>query len=166
MLTGDRPEAAEALARKLGLQDYRGGMMPSDKADYIRMLKDKGHHVAMVDDGINDSEALSTADVSVAMGDGSHIAIEVAGITLMRSDLRLLPAAFELSRATRRTVKENLFWAMCYNLIAIPIAAGLLFPVNGFLLNPAIAGAAMAFSSISVVTNSLRLRTKRLPLLR
>ena len=166
MLTGDRPEAAEALARKLGLQDYRGGMMPSDKADYIRILKDKGHHVAMVGDGINDSEALSTADVSVAMGDGSHIAIEVAGITLMRSDLRLLPAAFELSRATRRTVKENLFWAMCYNLIAIPIAAGLLFPVNGFLLNPAIAGAAMAFSSISVVTNSLRLRTKRLPLLR
>lgn len=166
MLTGDRPETAEALARKLGLQDYRGGMMPSDKADYIRILKDKGHHVAMVGDGINDSEALSTADVSVAMGDGSHIAIEVAGITLMRSDLRLLPAAFELSRATRRTVKENLFWAMCYNLIAIPIAAGLLFPVNGFLLNPAIAGAAMAFSSISVVTNSLRLRTKRLPLLR
>ncbi len=166
MLTGDRPEAAESLARKLGLEEYRGGMMPSDKAGYIRMLRSQGHHVAMVGDGVNDSEALSMADVSVAMGDGSHIAMEVAGITLMRSDLRLLPAAYELSRATRRTVKGNLFWAMCYNLIAIPIAAGLLFPLNGFLLSPAIAGAAMAFSSVSVVANSLRLRTKRVPLLR
>lgn len=165
MLTGDRQEAAEYMARKLHLDEYVGGMMPADKAAYIQKLRDQGRRVAMVGDGVNDSEAMSMADVSVAMGDGSHIAMEVAGITLMRSDLRLLPAALDLSRATRTTIRGNLFWAMCYNLIAIPIAAGVLFPLNGFLLSPAIAGAAMAFSSVSVVTNSLRLRKKRLPLL-
>lgn len=160
MLTGDRAESAAMVAQQLSIDRYEGAMMPADKARYLEQLQAEGHKVAMVGDGINDSEALSRADLSIAMSHGSHIAIEVAMLTLMRADLRLLVEAYKLSKATRSSIRQNLFWAMIYNLLAIPIAAGVLFPINGFLLNPGIAAAAMAFSSISVLLNSLRLRTK------
>lgn len=160
MLTGDRVEAAKTVAQQLGIAKYEGAMMPADKARYLERLQESGRVLAMVGDGINDSEALSRADLSIAMSHGSHIAIEVAMLTLMRADLRLLVEAYKLSKATRSSIRQNLFWAMIYNLLAIPIAAGVLFPINGFLLNPGIAAAAMAFSSISVLLNSLRLRTK------
>jgi Cu2+-exporting ATPase len=132
--------------------------MPGDKAAFIQQLQRQGKTVAMVGDGINDSQALAQADVSIAMGKGTDIAMDVARMTLVSSDLLKLPAAIRLSRKTTRTIRQNLFWAFIYNLIGIPIAAGVLYPVNGFLLNPMIAGAAMALSSVSVVSNSLRLK--------
>ena len=137
-------------------------MLPEQKADKIRALQAQGCIVAMVGDGINDSEALAAADVSVAMGQGSDIAMDVAKVTLISSDPGLLARAFKLSHDTVRGIRQNLFWAFIYNIIGIPIAAGVLYPFNGFLLDPMIAGAAMAFSSLSVVTNSLRLKTKPL----
>ncbi|WP_420457788.1 heavy metal translocating P-type ATPase [Neolewinella sp.] len=159
MLTGDNQQTAAAVARQVGLDDYRAEVLPADKADFVRELQQRGKTVAMVGDGINDSQALATADVSIAMGHGSDIAMDVAKMTLITSDLAAIPRALELSKLTVRGIRQNLFWAFIYNLIGIPIAAGLLYPINGFLLDPMIAGAAMAFSSVSVVLNSLRLKS-------
>lgn len=162
MLTGDNPQTAAAVAKTVGLTDFRAEVMPADKAAFVKELQNRGKVVAMVGDGINDSQALAQADVSIAMGKGSDIAMDVARMTLITSDLGRIPQALELSRRTVRIIRENLFWAFIYNLIGIPIAAGILYPFNGFLLNPMIAGAAMALSSVSVVSNSLRLRNVRL----
>jgi Cu2+-exporting ATPase len=159
MLTGDNAETAAAVATQVGLKHYRAEVLPAGKAQFVQELQAEGKVVAMVGDGINDSQALAQADVSIAMGKGSDIAMDVAKMTLITSDLNVIPQALDLSRRTVRTIRQNLFWAFIYNLIGIPIAAGLLYPINGFLLNPMIAGAAMALSSVSVVTNSLRLRT-------
>ena len=157
MLTGDAEKAAQAMAAQTGITHYKGGVLPQQKADFIKELQAQGKTVAMVGDGINDSTALAQADVSIAMGKGSAIAMEVANMTLMTSDLHKIPQAIRLSKATVATIHQNLFWAFIYNVIGIPIAAGILFPFNGFLLNPMLAGAAMALSSVSVVSNSLRL---------
>ena len=162
MLSGDSSKTAEAIAKELGIEEVWAQMLPEQKADKIRALQAQGCIVAMVGDGINDSEALAAADVSVAMGQGSDIAMDVAKVTLISSDPGLLARAFKLSHDTVRGIRQNLFWAFIYNIIGIPIAAGVLYPFNGFLLDPMIAGAAMAFSSVSVVTNSLRLKTKPL----
>ena len=162
MLTGDNRRAAAALAGRLGIDDFRAEMMPDDKEQYVRRLQAEGRRVAMTGDGINDSQALARADVSIAMGRGTDVAMDVAMITLMNSDLSLLPKAYALSRSTVRLIRENLFWAFVYNLIGIPIAAGALYPLCGLLLSPMLAGAAMAFSSVSVVANSLRLKWKKL----
>ncbi|HBX89548.1 MAG TPA: heavy metal translocating P-type ATPase [Marinilabiliaceae bacterium] len=160
MLTGDNKATAAAVAKKAGITNYMAELLPQDKADYIKDLQNKGRIVAMVGDGINDSTALATADVSIAMGTGSDIAMDVAKMTIISSDLTKIPQAIRLSKSTVRTIKQNLFWAFIYNLIGIPIAAGILYPLNGFLLNPMIAGAAMALSSLSVISNSLRLKWK------
>ena len=146
------------MASQLGIEHIAAEVLPNEKNQYIRKLHDSGKMVAMVGDGINDSEALATADVSIAMGKGTDIAMDVAQVTLITSDLLLLPEAIHLSKQTVRLIYQNLFWAFIYNLIGIPLAAGVLFPVNGLLLNPMIASAAMAFSSVSVVLNSLRLK--------
>lgn len=158
MLTGDNPQTAKAVADEVGIDHFKAEVMPSDKSGFIKSLQQKGKVVAMVGDGINDSEALAQADVSIAMGHGSDIAMDVAKITLITSDLEKIPQAFRLSHLTVNGIKQNLFWAFIYNVIGIPIAAGVLYPINGFLLDPMIAGAAMAFSSVSVVMNSLRLK--------
>ncbi|GAA0878089.1 heavy metal translocating P-type ATPase [Algoriphagus jejuensis] len=162
MLTGDNRQTAAAVAKEVGISDFRAEVMPADKSEFVKRLQEKGKVVAMVGDGINDSEALAQADVSIAMGHGSDIAMDVAKITLITSDLEKIPQAFHLSHLTVNGIKQNLFWAFIYNLIGIPIAAGVLYPINGFLLDPMIAGAAMAFSSVSVVLNSLRLKTRSL----
>jgi len=162
MLTGDNNQTAKAVAEKVGVKNYRSEVMPADKADFVKSLQQQGKIVAMVGDGINDSQALAQADVSIAMGKGSDIAMDVAKMTIISSDLRLIAKAIRLSRITVNTIHQNLFWAFIYNLIGIPIAAGILFPFWGFMLNPMIAGAAMALSSVSVVTNSLRLKGRRL----
>jgi Cu2+-exporting ATPase len=164
MLTGDNAQTAAAVAREAGIDHFKADTMPSDKAEFVKQLQAEGNTVAMIGDGINDSQALAQADVSIAMGKGSDIAMDVAKITLVSSDLGQVPKALRLSRLTVRTIRQNLFWAFIYNLIGIPIAAGLLYPVNGFLLNPMIAGAAMALSSVSVVSNSLRLKFSKLHL--
>ncbi|HPD86062.1 MAG TPA: HAD-IC family P-type ATPase, partial [Proteiniphilum sp.] len=156
--TGDNEKVAAALAADLGITDYRGGVLPEEKVELVKKLQQQGHTVAMVGDGINDSGALAQADVSIAMGSGSDIAMDVASMTIISSDLKRIPRAIRLSQATVRTIRQNLFWAFFYNVIGIPVAAGVLFPFTGFLLNPMIAGAAMALSSVSVVTNSLRLK--------
>lgn len=158
MLTGDGEATARAIAAEAGVEEYRSGMLPAGKADFVKELQDSGHVVAMAGDGINDSAALARADVSIAMGRGSDIAMDVARMTIVTSDLNRIPEAIRVSRLTVRTIRQNLFWAFIYNIIGIPLAAGLLYPFTGFLLNPMIAGAAMAMSSVSVVTNSLRLR--------
>lgn len=158
MLTGDTKRTAAAVASQLNIQDYQADILPSDKANFVKQLQESGKVVAMVGDGINDSEALAQADVSIAMGRGSDIAMDVAKITLISSDLLSVPRAISLSKKTVMTIRQNLFWAFIYNIIGIPLAAGVLYTVNGFLLNPMIAGAAMALSSVSVVANSLRLR--------
>lgn len=162
MFTGDNQQTATAIAKEVGITDFKAEALPQDKYEFVKELQQKGKVVAMVGDGINDSQALAQADVSIAMGKGSDIAMDVAKMTLITSDLSRIPAALHLSKRTVRTIKQNLFWAFIYNLIGIPIAAGLLYPLNGFLLNPMIAGAAMALSSVSVVTNSLRLKWMRL----
>ncbi|MGM0945656.1 MAG: heavy metal translocating P-type ATPase [Bacteroidota bacterium] len=162
MLTGDNLETATAIASEVGISHIKASLLPQDKAQIVRELQQKGKKVAMVGDGINDSEALAQADVSIAMGHGSDIAMDVAKITLITSDLLKIPQAFKLSHQTVRGIRQNLFWAFVYNVIGIPIAAGILYPINGFLLDPMIAGAAMAFSSVSVVMNSLRLKAKAL----
>lgn len=162
MLTGDNGQTARAIAQKTGITHYRAEVLPQDKAEFVKALQAKGRVVAMVGDGINDALALAQADVSIAMGKGSDIAMDVANMTLMTSDLARIPQAIRLSRQTVRTIRQNLFWAFLYNLIGIPVAAGLLYPFTGFLLNPMIAGAAMALSSVSVVTNSLRLKWQRI----
>ena len=160
ILSGDHEATVKSIASRLGIVDYKAGVLPSQKADFIKQLQDKGKNVAMVGDGINDSQALAQADLSIAMGTGSAIAIDVANITFISSDLSNIAKALKLSKNTVSIIKQNLFWAFIYNVIGIPIAAGILYPINGFLLNPMIAGAAMALSSVSVVLNSLRLKHK------
>ena len=162
MLTGDNNKTASAVAKQVGITNYQGEVMPSDKATFVEKLQADGKIVAMVGDGINDSHALAQANVSIAMGKGSDIAMDVAKMTLITSDLQSIPKALELSKRTVLGIRQNLFWAFIYNIIGIPIAAGVLYPVNGFLLDPMIAGAAMAFSSVSVVANSLRLKRVKL----
>lgn len=162
MLTGDNNKTASAVAKQVGITNYQGEVMPSDKAAFVEKLQADGKIVAMVGDGINDSHALAQANVSIAMGKGSDIAMDVAKMTLITSDLQSIPKALELSKRTVLGIRQNLFWAFIYNIIGIPIAAGVLYPVNGFLLDPMIAGAAMAFSSVSVVANSLRLKRVKL----
>lgn len=162
MLTGDNNKTASAVAKQIGITNYQGEVMPSDKAAFVEKLQADGKTVAMVGDGINDSHALAQANVSIAMGKGSDIAMDVAKMTLITSDLQSIPKALELSKRTVLGIRQNLFWAFIYNLIGIPIAAGVLYPVNGFLLDPMIAGMAMAFSSVSVVANSLRLKRVKL----
>jgi Cu2+-exporting ATPase len=161
MLTGDNEATAKVMAETVGIQHYKAGVLPEQKAAFVKQLQAAGKVVAMVGDGINDSTALAQADVSIAMGKGSDIAIDVAKMTIISSDLNKIPDAIRLSKSTVATIKQNLFWAFIYNLIGIPIAAGILYPINGFLLNPMIAGAAMALSSVSVVSNSLRLKWKK-----
>jgi Cu2+-exporting ATPase len=158
MLTGDNYNTAKAIAEKTGISSFKGEVLPKDKADFVKELQAQGKIVAMVGDGINDSTALAHANVSIAMGKGSDIAIDVAKMTIISSDLMKISTAIKLSKNTVNTIKQNLFWAFIYNVVGIPIAAGILYPINGFLLNPMIAGAAMALSSISVVGNSLRLK--------
>ena len=162
MLTGDNAFTAAAIAAQVGISNYKAELLPAEKAAFIKELQQQKKVVAMIGDGINDSQALAAADLSIAMGRGSDIAIDVASVTLLSSDLRQVAKALELSRATVRTIRQNLFWAFIYNLIGIPLAAGILYPFNGFLLNPMIAGGAMALSSVSVVSNSLRLKLKSL----
>ena len=161
MLTGDGQKTASLIANKLGIDNFEADALPDDKESFVRELQLQGKTVAMVGDGINDSQALALSDVSIAMGKGTDIAMDVAMVTLMTSDLLLLPKAFDLSKKTVKLIKQNLFWAFIYNLIGIPIAAGILFPLFGILLNPMIASAAMAFSSVSVVLNSLSLAKRK-----
>jgi Cu2+-exporting ATPase len=160
MLTGDNKATAEAIAMQTGISNYKAEVLPQQKAEFVKALQQQGKTVAMIGDGINDSAALATADVSIAMGKGADIAIDVAKMTILSSDLTKIPLAIQLSKKTVATIKQNLFWAFVYNVIGIPLAAGVLYPLNGFLLNPMIAGAAMALSSVSVVGNSLRLKSK------
>ncbi|MBD3630704.1 heavy metal translocating P-type ATPase [Cyclobacterium sp.] len=160
MLTGDQEKTAAAVASAVGIKKFKSGMLPEDKGKYIQELKSQGHVVAMAGDGINDSEALVLADLGIAMGTGTDIAMETAKATLMHSSLMDIPKLLHLSKDTVNTIRQNLFWAFVYNIIGIPLAAGLLYPFSGFLLNPMIAGAAMALSSVSVVSNSLRLKFK------
>jgi Cu2+-exporting ATPase len=160
MLTGDNESTAKAIAGLAGITHFKANILPADKALFIKELQQQGKTVAMVGDGINDSNALAQADVSIAMGKGSDIAMDVAKMTIISSDLTKIPQAIKLSKYTVSAIHQNLFWAFIYNIIGIPLAAGILYPVNGFLLNPMIAGAAMALSSVSVVSNSLRLKLK------
>lgn len=162
MLTGDNESTANNIARQIGIKNYKAEVLPADKELFVKKLQSEGRIVAMVGDGINDSAALARADISIAMGAGSDIAIDVAKMTIISSDLNKIADAIRLSRQTVKTIRQNLFWAFIYNVIGIPVAAGILYPVTGFLLNPMIAGAAMALSSVSVVTNSLRLKWKKL----
>jgi Cu2+-exporting ATPase len=161
MLTGDREPTARAVATEAGIEHFQAGMLPAQKSGFVKQLQLQGKRVAMAGDGINDSSALAQADVSIAMGRGSDIAMDVAKMTIISGDLLKVPAAIRLSRQTVSTIRQNLFWAFVYNVVGIPIAAGILFPFNGFLLNPMIAGAVMALSSVSVVTNSLLLKIRR-----
>ncbi|MBS1777932.1 MAG: copper-translocating P-type ATPase [Bacteroidetes bacterium] len=162
MLTGDNAATAKAIADEVGISHFKAEVLPAHKADFIKELQQEGKVVAMVGDGINDSNALALADVSIAMGKGSDIAMDVAKMTIISSDLSKISEAINISKYTVNAIRQNLFWAFIYNLIGIPIAAGVLYPVNGFLLNPMIAGAAMALSSVSVVSNSLRLKLKKI----
>ena len=158
MLTGDNQAAAEAVAHQVGIRDIRANMLPAHKVEVIRQLQAEGEIVAMVGDGINDAPSLAQADVGFAMGGGTDVAMENADITLMRSSLSALPDAIAISKATVRNIKQNLFGAFVYNVVGIPVAAGLFFPLLGVLLNPMVAGAAMAMSSVTVVSNANRLR--------
>ncbi len=158
MLTGDNPSTATAVAKQAGIKTVRAEVLPQDKLEFIKYLQSRGKKVAMAGDGINDSAALAQANLGIAMGKGSDIAMDVAGMTLLNSDLHQITTALNLSHKTVRTIRQNLFWAFLYNVIGIPIAAGILYPINGFLLSPMLAGAAMALSSVSVVSNSLRLK--------
>jgi Cu2+-exporting ATPase len=162
MLTGDNQFTAKAIASQVGIHHYEAEVLPAYKAAFVKELQQQGKVVAMVGDGINDSNALAQADVSIAMGKGSDIAMDVAKMTIISSDLTKISQAIKLSKHTVATIRQNLFWAFIYNIIGIPIAAGILYPSTGFLLNPMIAGAAMALSSVSVVSNSLRLRWLKL----
>lgn len=162
MLTGDHLQAARFVADELGIRHYNASQLPSDKMNFIKELQQKGNIVAMTGDGINDAQALAQADLSLAMARGSDVAIDASGITLLGSDLRKIPKVLHLSKYTMRTIRQNLFWAFVYNVVSIPMAAGALYPIKGYLLDPMFAAAAMAISSVSVVFNSLRLRNKRL----
>lgn len=162
MVTGDSQKTAEAIANEVGIDEVLAEVMPEDKAKVVSKLKNEGKKVAMVGDGINDSPALAAADIGIAIGSGTDIAIEAADIVLMKDSLNDVVKAIDLSRATIRNVKQNLFWAFFYNSVGIPVAAGVFFVAFGFKLNPMIAGAAMAFSSVSVVLNALRLKKIKL----
>lgn len=162
MLTGDNAISAQAISRKVGINHYKAGVLPNEKAQFIKKLQANGKKVGMVGDGINDSAALAQADLSIAMGQGSDIAVDTAMATILSSDLLKIPETIRLSQLTIKTIYQNLFWAFIYNLIGIPIAAGIFYSINGFLLNPMWASAAMAFSSVSVVLNSLRLKRERI----
>ena len=162
MLTGDNRRTAAAVARQFGLDAVEAEVDPAGKAARVRELRSNGKHVAMAGDGINDAPALSEADVGIAMGTGTDVAMQSADITLVRGDLRGIAKAIRLSRATMRNIRQNLFFAFLYNALGIPVAAGLLYPFFGLLLSPVIAGAAMSLSSVSVISNALRLRNARL----
>ncbi len=158
MITGDNNRTAQAIAGQVGIENVMSQVLPQFKAQKVQELQKAGKKVAMVGDGINDAPALAQAELGIAMGEGTDVAMESAGVTLMRGDLMLIPELFDLSRRTLKIVKQNLFWAFFYNISFIPVAAGVLYPFFGILLNPVFAAAAMAFSSLSVVLNSLRLR--------
>jgi Cu+-exporting ATPase len=158
MMTGDNRTTALAVARKLGIEDVEADVLPQDKAHVVEKLRAAGRAVAMAGDGVNDAPALAAADVGVAMGAGSDVAIESAGVTLLRGDLMGLVRARQLSQGVMRNIRQNLFFAFIYNAAGVPIAAGVLYPVFGLLLSPAIAALAMALSSVSVIANALRLR--------
>ena len=162
IVTGDSRTTAEAVARKLGLDEVVAEVLPDQKVEVVKRFHDQGHVVAMAGDGVNDAPALAQADVGIAMGTGTDIAIMSAGVTLVRGDLRGIVRARVLSRATMRNIKQNLFFAFFYNALGVPLAAGILYPFFGLLLNPMIAAAAMSFSSVSVIGNALRLRKLRL----
>jgi len=162
MLTGDSPGTAQAVARQLGIEEVLAEVLPEDKAGHVKRLQGEGRKVAMAGDGINDAPALAQADVGIAMGTGTDVAMESAGVTLVKGDLRGIARAAKLSRATMRNIRQNLAFAFGYNALGIPIAAGVLYPVVGVLLSPMLAGAAMAASSVSVVTNALRLNRVKL----
>jgi Cu+-exporting ATPase len=162
MLTGDSRTTAEAVAKRLGIDEVVAGVLPDQKAEEIKKLQANGHFVAMAGDGINDAPALAQAHVGIAMGTGTDVAMESAGVTLVKGDLRGIVRARKLSRATMRNIKQNLFFAFVYNSLGVPIAAGVLYPAFGLLLSPIIAAAAMSFSSVSVIGNALRLRGARI----
>ena len=162
LLSGDKAENVEQVANMLGIKEFYAEQTPLNKLDFVKQLQKKGQKVIMAGDGVNDAPALSQADISIAMGDGSDIASDNSDITLFKGDVRKISLSIRIAQITKRTIKQNLFWAFGYNVVAIPIAAGILFPINGFLLNPMVAGAAMALSSVSVVTNSLLIRNTKI----
>jgi Cu+-exporting ATPase len=158
MFTGDNEVTASSVAKELGLDDFKAGMLPQNKMKEVESMQDEGRVVAMAGDGINDAPALAKSDVGIAMGTGTDVAIESAMITLVKGDLHGIVKARNLSHAVMRNIKQNLFFAMFYNILGVPIAAGLLYPFFGVLLSPMIAALAMSFSSVSVISNALRLR--------